>query len=109
MTAECARVIHSGVSSHSGEAAVKYVEIDSRSERKRRGSDSTVVTWRRATECDILSRKLRIQRPVCPTEVSSVDRKRSLEDGQASEPEGAESLFLRPGYCRQEVKSEAVL
>jgi len=45
---------------------------------------------------------------VCPTEVSSVDRKRSLEHGQASEPEGTESLFLRPGYCRQEVKSEAV-
>jgi len=31
-----------------------------------------------------------------------------LEHGQASEPEGTESLFLRPGYCRQEVKSEAV-
>ena len=53
--------------------------------------------------------KVRIKRPVCPTEVSSDDRKRSLEHGQATEPEGAESLFLRPGYCRQEVKSEAVL
>ena len=52
LTAECARVIHSEVSSHSSEVAVKYVEIDSRSERKRPGSDSTVATWRRATECD---------------------------------------------------------
>ena len=53
--------------------------------------------------------KVENKRPVCPTEVSSVDRKRSLEHGQASEPEGAESLFLRPDYCGQEVKSEAVL
>jgi len=29
---------------------------------------------------------------VCPTEVSPVDWKRSSEHGQASEPEGAESL-----------------
>jgi len=54
LTAECARVIHSGVSSHSGEVAVKYVE--SRSERKRRGSDSTVATSRCATECDCRER-----------------------------------------------------
>jgi len=53
-----------------------------------------------------MSRKLRIKRSVCPTEVSPVDRKRSLEHGQASEPKGAESLFVRPGDCRQ---SEAVL
>jgi len=56
-----------------------------------------------------VSTKLRIKRSVGPTEVSPVDRKRSLEHGQASEPEAAESLFLRPGDCRQEVKSEAVL
>jgi len=56
-----------------------------------------------------VSRKLRIKRSVCPTEVSPVDRKRSLEHGQASEVEGTESLFLRPGDCRQEVKSDAVL
>ena len=59
LTAECARIIHSEVSSHSGEVAVKYVEIDSRSERKRRGSDSTVATWRHATECDCRERCVR--------------------------------------------------
>jgi len=37
LTAECARVIHLGVSSHRGGVAVKYDKIDSRSERKRRG------------------------------------------------------------------------
>ena len=35
LTAECARVIHSEVSSHSDEVAVKYVETDSHSERVR--------------------------------------------------------------------------
>jgi len=53
LTAECARVIHSEVSSHSGEVAVKYMLRSTAVVRENGGgSDSTVATWRHATECD---------------------------------------------------------